>query len=62
MKVFVTGVSGYAGYYAALRLAALGHSVTGLVRNPEQPRLQVLRMQEVRLLVGDVGKIGRAHV
>jgi nucleoside-diphosphate-sugar epimerase len=25
------------------------------VRNPEQPRLQVLRMQEVRLLVGDVG-------
>ena len=55
MKVFVTGVSGYAGYYAALRLAALGHSVTGLVRNPEQPRLQVLRMQEVRLLVGDVG-------
>ena len=55
MKVFVTGVSGYAGYYAALRLAATGHSVTGLVRNPEQPRLQLLRMQEVRLLVGDVG-------
>jgi nucleoside-diphosphate-sugar epimerase len=55
MKVFVTGVSGYAGYYAALRLAATGHSVTGLVRNPEQPRLQVLRMQEVKLLVGDVG-------
>jgi nucleoside-diphosphate-sugar epimerase len=55
MKVFVTGVSGYAGYYAALRLAATGHSVTGLVRNPDQPRLQVLRMQEVHLLVGDVG-------
>ena len=56
MRVFVTGVSGYAGYYAALRLAATGHTVTGLVRNPQQPRLNILRMQEVALLNGDVGE------
>ena len=56
MRVFVTGVSGYAGFHAALRLAATGHTVTGIVRNPEQPRLNILRMQEVTLLCGDVGK------
>ena len=58
MRVFVTGVSGYAGFYAALRLAATGHTVTGLVRNPEQPRLNILRMQEVALIRGDVGQSG----
>jgi nucleoside-diphosphate-sugar epimerase len=54
MKVFVTGVSGYAGFYVALRLAATGHTVAGLVRNPEQRRLNILRMQEVHLICGDV--------
>lgn len=54
MRVFVTGVSGYAGFYAALRLAATGHEVTGLVRNPDQSRLNILRMQQVALLKGDV--------
>jgi nucleoside-diphosphate-sugar epimerase len=54
MRVFVTGASGYAGFYAALRLAATGHTVTGIVRHPEQPRLNILRMQEVALLTGDV--------
>jgi nucleoside-diphosphate-sugar epimerase len=54
MRVFITGVSGYAGFYCALRLAARGHSVTGLVRNPEAPRLNVLRMQQVALACGDV--------
>jgi nucleoside-diphosphate-sugar epimerase len=57
MKVFVTGVSGYAGFYAALRLSAAGHNVTGLVRHPEQPRLNTLRIQEVRLVTGDVGEV-----
>ncbi|HEY3919553.1 MAG TPA: NAD-dependent epimerase/dehydratase family protein [Stellaceae bacterium] len=57
MRVFVTGVSGYAGFYGALRLAGAGHAVTGLVRNPEQPRLNALRAQEVRLLTGDVGQV-----
>lgn len=56
MRVFVTGASGYAGYYAAIRMAGAGHVVTGLVRNPEQPRLNVLRMHEVALLQGDVAQ------
>lgn len=56
MKVFVTGVSGYAGFYGALRLAAVGHEVTGLVRNPDQPRLNILRAQEVSLMPGDVAE------
>lgn len=54
MRVFVTGASGYASFYAALRLAATGHTVTGIVRHPDQPRLNILRMQEVMLLTGDV--------
>jgi len=56
MRVFVTGASGYAGFYAALRLAATGHRVTGLVRHPDQPRLNILRMQEVMLIQGYVGQ------
>jgi len=56
MRIFVTGVSGYAGFYAALRLAATGHTVTGLVRHHEQPRLNILRMQEVALVHGDAGQ------
>jgi nucleoside-diphosphate-sugar epimerase len=58
MRVFVTGASGYAGFYVALRLAATGHTVTGIVRHPEQPRLNILRMQEVTLLTGDVCEAG----
>lgn len=56
MKVLVTGVSGYAGFHAAVRLAAAGHQVTELVRNPGQSRLTILRMHEVALLVADVGQ------
>ena len=56
MRAFVTGAAGYAGFYAALRLAAVGHTVTGIVRHPEQPRLNILRIQEVTLLSGDVGQ------
>jgi nucleoside-diphosphate-sugar epimerase len=56
MRVLVTGVSGYAGYYAALRLADAGHIVTGLVRRPEQPRLNALRIREITLLQGDVAE------
>jgi nucleoside-diphosphate-sugar epimerase len=56
MRALVTGASGYAGFYAALRLAATGHMVTGLVRHPDQPRLNILRMQEVTLIQGDVGQ------
>jgi nucleoside-diphosphate-sugar epimerase len=56
MRVFLTGASGYAGFHAALRLASAGHTVTGVVRHPEQPRLQILRMHEVALIHGDVAK------
>lgn len=56
MRIFITGASGFAGYYAAIRLAGAGHHVTGLVRNPDQPRLNVLRLHEVQLAVGDVSQ------
>lgn len=56
MKVFLTGASGYAGFYAGLRLASAGHTVTGIVRHPEQPRLQELRKHEIKLIHGDVAQ------
>ena len=56
MRIFITGASGYAGYYAALRLAETGHIVTGLVRHPDQPRLDLLRLHEIELLQGDVAE------
>lgn len=56
MRIFITGASGYAGYYAALRLAEAGHLVTGLVRHPEQKRLGLLRLHEIHLLQGDVAE------
>jgi nucleoside-diphosphate-sugar epimerase len=56
MRIFITGVSGYAGFYGALRLAEVGHSVVGLVRNPDQSRLAILRTQEINLVTGDVGQ------
>jgi nucleoside-diphosphate-sugar epimerase len=54
MRVLITGVSGYAGYHAAIRLASVGHEVTGVVRNPNRPRLDLLRVHEVALVDGDV--------
>jgi nucleoside-diphosphate-sugar epimerase len=56
MHILITGVSGYAGYHAALRLAAAGHAVTGLVRNPGTPRLEVLRAHEIAIATGDVAE------
>jgi nucleoside-diphosphate-sugar epimerase len=56
MNIFLTGASGYAGFHAALGLAAAGHKVTGVVRHPDQPRLQVLRAQEIKLIHGDVAQ------
>jgi nucleoside-diphosphate-sugar epimerase len=56
MRIFLTGASGYAGFYAALRLADAGHTVTGVVRHPEQSRLQALRMREIKLIHGDVAE------
>lgn len=56
MRIFLTGASGYAGFHAALRLAAAGHTVTGIVRHPEQKRLDELRMHEIKLIHGDVAE------
>src|SRR5262249_15170912 len=56
MRVFVTGASGYAGFHAAFRFAAAGHIVTAVVRHPEQRRLQILRMQEITIIRGDVAQ------
>ena len=56
MRVFLTGASGYAGFYAGLRLAAAGHTVVGIVRHPEQPRLEELRKHEIKLIHGDVAQ------
>ena len=56
MHIFVTGVSGYAGYHAALHLAAAGHQVTGIARRPDTPRLAVLRAHEIAIVTGDVAE------
>jgi nucleoside-diphosphate-sugar epimerase len=56
MRIFITGVTGYAGFHAALRLANAGHQVTGLARNPDQPRLDLLRMREITIIKGDVSQ------
>jgi nucleoside-diphosphate-sugar epimerase len=61
MHVFITGVSGYAGYHAALRLAAAGHQVTGLVRKADTSRLAVLRAHEITLASGDVAEPDGYH-
>lgn len=54
MRVLVTGASGYAGYHAAIRLADAGHRVAGLVRRPDQTRLDVLRAREIEIVQGDI--------
>ena len=54
MRIFVTGVSGYAGYHAGINLSQRGHTVIGLVRNPLQERLKLLRIHEVEIVTGDL--------
>ncbi len=56
MRIFITGVSGYAGFHTALRLAAAGHHVTGLARNTAQPRLDILRTREIAIMSGDIAE------
>jgi nucleoside-diphosphate-sugar epimerase len=58
MRIMVTGISGYAGFYAAIRLAAAGHAVVGVARRPALPRLEILRMHQVEVVAGDVGDPG----
>lgn len=56
MKVFLTGASGFAGFHAALRLASSGHEVIGVVRRPDDRRLDILRAHEIELMPGDVAR------
>ncbi len=50
MNIFVTGASGYIGGSVAARLAALGHNVRGLIRNPT--RAEELRAFGIEPVVG----------
>jgi len=56
MKVFVTGATGYAGFYAAIALREAGHHVYGLTRDGSKPRARELQKHEVELAIGDVSK------
>ena len=54
MRVLVTGITGYAGYHAAIALRQAGHQVFGLARNTEKDRAQELLRHEVNLVQGDL--------
>ena len=54
MNLFITGASGYAGYYAAIALRQAGHHVTALLRNTGSKRAHALRANEVEVLRGDL--------
>ena len=56
MKIFVTGATGYAGFYAAIALRQAGHQVHGLTRDNSKPRAKKLEQHEVKLAVGDVSE------
>lgn len=52
MKYFVTGATGFIGGHVARQLAAAGHQVTALVRNPAQA--QALTQHGIQLAPGDI--------
>ena len=55
MNILVTGASGYVGRLLVPRLAALGHHVTCLVRNPE--RLNLASPEQVEIPAGQKIKL-----
>lgn len=57
MRIFITGIAGYAGFHAAIRCAAGGHRVVGLTRTTARRRLDILRTREVSLIEGDVARV-----
>ena len=56
MRIFITGATGYAGYYAALALRQAGHQVYGLTRDDSKTRAKQLQQNEIQLAIGDVSK------
>ena len=64
MKVLITGVTGYAGYHAAIAFRQAGHQVNGLVRDKAKNRAQSLLQYEVNLVEGDLSdrETYRQHV
>lgn len=54
MNIFLAGASGYAGHALAGVLRQAGHRVTALLRSPNSERARSLRIQEVRVLAGDL--------
>ncbi|MEL6162467.1 MAG: NAD-dependent epimerase/dehydratase family protein [Cyanobacteria bacterium J06628_3] len=56
MKILVSGVTGYAGFYAAIAFRQAGHQVSGLVRDASKNRAKKLLGYEVNLSEGDLSK------
>ena len=56
MKILVTGVTGYAGFYAAIALRQAGHQVFGLTRDRDKPRAKQLQQYEVQIAEGDIAE------
>ncbi|MBV6627881.1 MAG: NAD-dependent epimerase/dehydratase family protein [Rivularia sp. (in: Bacteria)] len=54
MRILVTGVTGYAGFYAAIAFRQAGHKVSGLVRDASKNRAKKLLSYEVNLSEGDL--------
>jgi nucleoside-diphosphate-sugar epimerase len=54
MNILVTGASGYFGETLCLHLRRAGHTVTGLVRQPDSAIARRLLRQEVALLTADL--------
>lgn len=61
MKVFVTGASGYAGFYAAIALRSAGHTVYGLLRNTDTKIATDLQKNEIHLVTGSLGEPDTYH-
>ena len=54
MKVLITGITGYAGYYAAIAFRQAGHQVFGLARDTKKDRARELLRYEINLVTGDL--------
>ncbi|WP_159056728.1 NmrA family NAD(P)-binding protein, partial [Streptomyces yokosukanensis] len=53
MEILVIGATGYAGRRVSAALARAGHTVLGLVRDPDAPVVQALQADEVDTVHGN---------